>query len=65
MVRALSMSHSPVDAETQRAMLRHMLIARGIDEEAVRLENQGALDLVAVVPGTGGGASRFGDGDRR
>ena len=37
--------HSPVDAETQRAMLRHMLIARGIDEEAVLLENQGALDL--------------------
>jgi 2-oxoisovalerate dehydrogenase E1 component alpha subunit len=35
----------PVDAETQRAMLRHMLIARGIDEEAGLLENQGALDL--------------------
>ena len=26
-------------------MLRHMLIARGIDEEAGLLENQGALDL--------------------
>lgn len=26
-------------------MLRHMLIARGIDDEAGRLENQGALDL--------------------
>ncbi len=26
-------------------MLRHMLIARGIDDEAARLENQGALDL--------------------
>jgi pyruvate dehydrogenase E1 component alpha subunit len=37
--------HTPVDAETQRAMLRHMLIARGIDEEAGLLENQGALDL--------------------
>ncbi len=35
----------PVDAETQRAMLRHMLMARGIDEEAGLLENQGALDL--------------------
>jgi pyruvate dehydrogenase E1 component alpha subunit len=37
--------HAPVDAETQRTMLRHMLIARGIDEEAGLLENQGALDL--------------------
>ena len=35
----------PVDAETRRAMLRHMLVARGIDDEAGRLENQGALDL--------------------
>jgi pyruvate dehydrogenase E1 component alpha subunit len=35
----------PVDAETQRAMLRHMLMARGIDEEAGLLQNQGALDL--------------------
>lgn len=26
-------------------MLRHMLIARGIDDEASRLQNQGALDL--------------------
>jgi pyruvate dehydrogenase E1 component alpha subunit len=37
--------HGPVDAETQRAMLRHMLMARGIDEEAGLLQNQGALDL--------------------
>lgn len=36
---------STVDAETQRTMLRHMLMARGIDEEAGLLENQGALDL--------------------
>ena len=35
----------PVEAEIRRAMLRHMLIARGIDDEAARLENQGALDL--------------------
>src|SRR4051812_10339146 len=35
----------PVDAKTRRAMLRHMLVARGIDDEARRLENQGALDL--------------------
>jgi 2-oxoisovalerate dehydrogenase E1 component subunit alpha len=34
-----------VDAEIRRAMLRHMLMARGIDEEAGLLENQGALDL--------------------
>jgi 2-oxoisovalerate dehydrogenase E1 component alpha subunit len=36
---------APVDADTRRAMLRHMLMARGIDDEAGRLENQGALDL--------------------
>jgi 2-oxoisovalerate dehydrogenase E1 component alpha subunit len=36
---------SPVDAQTRRAMLRHMLMARGIDDEASRLQNQGALDL--------------------
>jgi 2-oxoisovalerate dehydrogenase E1 component alpha subunit len=35
----------PVEPETQRAMLRHMLMARGIDEEAGLLQNQGALDL--------------------
>jgi 2-oxoisovalerate dehydrogenase E1 component alpha subunit len=35
----------PVDADTRRTMLRHMLMARGIDDEAGRLENQGALDL--------------------
>ena len=34
-----------VDAETRRAMLRHMLVARGIDDEARRLQNQGAVDL--------------------
>jgi 2-oxoisovalerate dehydrogenase E1 component alpha subunit len=37
--------HGPVDRQVQRAMLRHMLMARGIDEEAGLLENQGALDL--------------------
>jgi 2-oxoisovalerate dehydrogenase E1 component alpha subunit len=37
--------HAPVDAEIRRAMLGHMLLARGIDVEAVRLQNQGALDL--------------------
>ncbi|MGZ4763413.1 MAG: thiamine pyrophosphate-dependent dehydrogenase E1 component subunit alpha, partial [Ilumatobacteraceae bacterium] len=35
----------PVDAEIRQAMLRHMLVARGIDDEAALLENQGALDL--------------------
>jgi 2-oxoisovalerate dehydrogenase E1 component alpha subunit len=35
----------PVEPEIRRAMLRHMLIARGIDDEAGRLQNQGALDL--------------------
>jgi pyruvate dehydrogenase E1 component alpha subunit len=34
-----------VDAETRQAMLRHMLVARAIDDEAALLENQGALDL--------------------
>ncbi|WP_201778154.1 thiamine pyrophosphate-dependent dehydrogenase E1 component subunit alpha [Mycolicibacterium chubuense] len=34
-----------VDVETSRAMLRHMLVARGIDDEAVRLQNQGRVDL--------------------
>jgi len=34
-----------VDADTRRTMLRHMLMARGLDEEAGLLENQGALDL--------------------
>jgi 2-oxoisovalerate dehydrogenase E1 component alpha subunit len=33
------------EPETRRAMLRHMLMARGIDEEAGLLENQGAIDL--------------------
>ena len=36
---------NPVDPDTRRAMLRHMLMARGIDDEAGRLQNQGALDL--------------------
>ena len=35
----------PVDAEIRRAMLRHMLVTRGIDDEARRLQNQGAVDL--------------------
>lgn len=29
----------------RRAMLRHMLVARGIDDEAVLLQNHGAVDL--------------------
>ena len=33
---------NPVDPETRRAMLRHMLMARGIDDEAGLLQNQGA-----------------------
>lgn len=35
----------PVDAETRRKMLHHMLVTRGIDDEAARLQNQGAVDL--------------------
>lgn len=31
--------------ETRRSMLRHMLMARGVDEEARQLQKQGALDL--------------------
>lgn len=34
-----------VDPDTRRAMLRHMLMSRGIDDEAGLLQNQGALDL--------------------
>jgi 2-oxoisovalerate dehydrogenase E1 component alpha subunit len=34
-----------VEADTRRAMLRHMLMARGVDEEAGLLQNQGAIDL--------------------
>jgi pyruvate dehydrogenase E1 component alpha subunit len=33
------------DDDTRRSLLRHMLMARGIDEEARRLQKQGALDL--------------------
>jgi pyruvate dehydrogenase E1 component alpha subunit len=33
------------DDDTRRSLLRHMLVARGIDEEARRLQKQGALDL--------------------
>ncbi len=36
---------TPVDADVRREMLHVMLMARGIDDEAARLENQGALDL--------------------
>jgi 2-oxoisovalerate dehydrogenase E1 component alpha subunit len=32
-------------SETKRAMLHHMLVVRGIDEEAALLQNQGAVDL--------------------
>jgi 2-oxoisovalerate dehydrogenase E1 component alpha subunit len=34
-----------VAADTRRTMLRHMLVARGIDDEAALLQNQGAVDL--------------------
>lgn len=33
------------DDGTRRSMLRHMLVARGVDEEACQLQKQGALDL--------------------
>ncbi|WP_237535102.1 thiamine pyrophosphate-dependent enzyme [Streptomyces sp. SID3343] len=33
------------DDDTRRALLRHMLVARAVDEEAHRLQKQGALDL--------------------
>ena len=31
--------------DTRRSLLRHMLVARGVDEEAIPLQKQGALDL--------------------
>jgi pyruvate dehydrogenase E1 component alpha subunit len=34
-----------VDPETRRTMLHHMLVTRGIDDEAVLLQNQGVVDL--------------------
>lgn len=33
------------DDDTRRLLLRHMLVARGVDEEARQLQKQGALDL--------------------
>ncbi|MDB1086998.1 thiamine pyrophosphate-dependent dehydrogenase E1 component subunit alpha [Streptomyces sp. ACA25] len=33
------------DDDTRRLLLRHMLVARGVDEEARQLQRQGALDL--------------------
>ncbi|MEV0559597.1 thiamine pyrophosphate-dependent enzyme [Streptomyces sp. NPDC050597] len=33
------------DSDTRRSLLRHMLVARGIDEEARQLHKQGTLDL--------------------
>ncbi|MEU6027998.1 thiamine pyrophosphate-dependent dehydrogenase E1 component subunit alpha [Streptomyces tauricus] len=33
------------DDDTRRLLLRHMLVARAVDEEAHRLQKQGALDL--------------------
>ncbi|WP_369226873.1 thiamine pyrophosphate-dependent dehydrogenase E1 component subunit alpha [Streptomyces sp. R39] len=33
------------DDDTRRLLLRHMLVSRGIDEEAHQLQKQGALDL--------------------
>ncbi|MFE7812695.1 thiamine pyrophosphate-dependent dehydrogenase E1 component subunit alpha [Streptomyces sp. NPDC057433] len=33
------------DDDTRRSLLRHMLVARGVDEEARQLQKQGALDL--------------------
>jgi len=33
------------DDDTRRLLLRHMLVARGVDEEAHQLQKQGALDL--------------------
>jgi 2-oxoisovalerate dehydrogenase E1 component alpha subunit len=45
-MEALSVHGLPSLApETRRAMLHHMLVARGIDDEAVLLQNQGAVDL--------------------
>jgi 2-oxoisovalerate dehydrogenase E1 component alpha subunit len=34
-----------LDADTRRTMLHHMLVARGIDDEAALLQNQGVVDL--------------------
>jgi pyruvate dehydrogenase E1 component alpha subunit len=38
-------SERGLDDGTRRSLLRHMLVARGIDEEARQLQKQGALDL--------------------
>lgn len=39
-----SSGHELTD-DTRRSLLRHMLMARGVDEEAFQLQKQGALDL--------------------
>ncbi|WP_218021243.1 thiamine pyrophosphate-dependent dehydrogenase E1 component subunit alpha [Nocardia crassostreae] len=40
-----AVAHAELDTETKRSMLRAMLEARGIDEEATLLQKQGAVDL--------------------
>ena len=45
LMRAASMSAGPSTRKHRRTMLRHMLMARGIDDEAGLLQNQGAIDL--------------------
>jgi 2-oxoisovalerate dehydrogenase E1 component alpha subunit len=34
-----------LDADTRRTMLQHMLVTRGVDDEAALLQNQGVVDL--------------------
>ncbi|WP_235031718.1 thiamine pyrophosphate-dependent dehydrogenase E1 component subunit alpha [Actinacidiphila yanglinensis] len=39
------------DDDTRRSLLRHMLVVRGLDEEAHRLQKQGSIDLWASCQG--------------
>ncbi|MDI2127076.1 thiamine pyrophosphate-dependent dehydrogenase E1 component subunit alpha [Yinghuangia seranimata] len=44
-MKSLSENETAPDDDTRRTLLRHMLVARGVDEEARRLQKQGVLDL--------------------
>ncbi|MEU0932382.1 thiamine pyrophosphate-dependent dehydrogenase E1 component subunit alpha [Embleya sp. NPDC005971] len=45
MVLKSDSEYEAVPDDTRRSLLRHMLVARGVDQEARQLQKQGALDL--------------------
>ena len=46
-----SMPEQGIDDTLRRSLLLHMLLTRGIDDEAEQLQKQGALDLWASCRG--------------